>query len=271
MKKYIIFIILLFHLCYGCYRLSDGQAKSLSALPHTAAGVSSDTSLHHLEYPAYSDKETIIEHLGYTTCFNHQTLIPDWVAYELTAEETYGPYKRDTAFMPDPCIRGKQASSLDYRGSGYDRGHMAPAADMKWNKQAMSECFYLSNICPQNHDLNSQAWERVEWMGRRIAQKYGRVYIVCGPLFYSNQHNTIGFHRIAVPDAFFKALLIPYNRSYSAIAFIMPNQTPDKHMKEYACTVDSAEAASGLDLFFQLEDEEECEIESDIIWKHWGI
>ena len=270
MKKNIIFLMILLSLCCGCYQRNDGLLHA-SPNRHTTLAYNTDTSLHHLEYPAYSDKETIIEHLGYTTCYNRQKRIPDWVAYELTAEETYGPYKRDTAFRPDPAIKGIQASTFDYRGSKYDRGHMAPAGDMKWSKQAMAECFYLSNICPQNHDLNSGAWERVEWMGRRIAQKYGKVYIVCGPVFYSRQYATIGDNKVAVPDAFFKALLIRYDTNYSAIAFIMPNRTPDKHMKEYACTVDSVEAVSGLDLFFQLEDEEECEIESNIIWRHWGI
>lgn len=281
MRKNIILSVISCILLCSCNNISSQQviqiASDILSLHEntSAASTVANEPLHpqnHLEYPFYSkEEEYIVEHLGYTTSYNTQTLVPNWVAYELTREETEGDLKRTDAFMPDPDIKGPQATVNDYKNSGYDRGHMAPAADMKWSVQAMKECFYLSNMCPQNHELNAQAWEKVEKMARRIAKQYGRVYIVCGPIFYSNKYETIGANKVAVPDAFFKAMLIPYQDSYSSIGFIMHNGPSYSPMKEYACTVDEIEELTGMDLFFQLDDEEECEIEATVIWKHWGI
>ena len=69
-------------------------------------------------------------------------------------------------------MRSPQTSTGDYTKSGYDRGHMAPAADMKWNKQAMEESFYMSNICPQNPNLNRGDWNDLEEKSRQMAKKY---------------------------------------------------------------------------------------------------
>lgn len=280
MRKNIILSALGGLLLCSCSHISSQQAiQIVSDILSLQEDISASTTVanepiqaqNHLEYPLYTKNDNIVEHMGYTTSYNSRTLVPNWVAYELTREETEGCLKRTDAFMPDPAIKGPQASVNDYKNSGYDRGHMAPAADMKWHTQAMQECFYLSNMCPQNHELNAQAWEKVEKMARRIAKQYGTVYIVCGPIFYSDKYETIGSNKVAVPDAFFKAMLIPYNGSYSSIGFIMHNGPSYSPMKEYACTVDEIEELTGMDMFFQLDDEEECEIESTVTWKLWGI
>ena len=84
------------------------------------------------------------------------------MVWQLTNVETNGDYQRSNDFEPDPDISEPyQVISKDYSHSGYDRGHMAPAADMKFSAQAMTECFYMSNMCPQLHNLNAHSWERV--------------------------------------------------------------------------------------------------------------
>ena len=92
--------------------------------------------------------EQIIKHTGYTVSYNEDWKIPNWVAYELTAAEVQGDEPRSNKFVPDPDVWGETATNFDYKGKGYDRGHMAPAADMKWSRKAMKESFYYSNILP---------------------------------------------------------------------------------------------------------------------------
>ena len=224
-----------------------------------------------LEYPAFSKDDDVICHLGYTTAYNHATLTPNWVAYELTAEEVNGTLPRNDAFAQDEMVKGRQAALEDYRHSGWDRGHMAPAADMKWSEQAMMESFLLSNMCPQNHELNAGSWEKTEKMGRRIAKKYGKVYIVCGPIYNNGKYGTIGANHVAVPDAFFKAFLVEADGTYATIGFVMNNNDEKQPLKTSSMCVDDLEKIINRDLFPNLPDEIENEVESKIVKKYWGI
>ena len=224
-----------------------------------------------LELPSFAASETIIPHIGYALSYNHQTLTPKWVAYELTAEEVNGQVPRSNCYAEDPDLKGRQATLDDYRGSGWDRGHLAPAADMKWSPQAMDESFYLTNMCPQNQTFNGGSWETTEKMGRRIATQYGKVYIVSGPVYAGNQFGTIGTNKVAVPDAFFKAFLIEVDGSYSAIGFLMQNIPEHQNLKASSMSVDSLESIIGLDLFHNLDDAVEDEVEAKVVKRHWGI
>lgn len=224
-----------------------------------------------LEIPEHSSEEDVVEHIGYTTSYNHTTLVPNWVAYELTQAEAAGELPRDDAFAQDPDVHGRQAELSDYKGSGWDRGHMAPAADMKWSADAMRESFLLSNMCPQDHALNAGSWEKTEKMGRRLAEQYGKVYIVCGPIFGGNQFGTIGANRVSVPDAFFKAFLIESNGEYAAIGFMMENISDKQDFKSSTMPVDNLEKIIGRDLFPNLPDSIENVIEAKIVKKYWGI
>ena len=146
-----------------------------------------------LETPAYDTDEHIIEYNGFTVSYNHTTLVPNWVAYELTAEELEVKYdSRSSNFSRDPNLRGKQASREDYSHSGWDKGHMAPKADLRWSEQSYWQSHYFPNICPQNHQLNGGDWNTLEKTVRRWAKQYGRVWIVCGPVFDSCRYGTIG-------------------------------------------------------------------------------
>jgi len=224
-----------------------------------------------LEIPKCDTKGTVIAHLGYTVSYNHQTLTPNWVAYELTREEVNGQFPRTNNYAPDPTLKGRQASLEDFRASGWDRGHLAPAADMKWSQQAMDESFYLTNMCPQNKDFNAGAWEKTEKMARRIASQYGKVYVVCGPVYKTNSFGTIGTQKVAIPDAFFKAFLIKTNGTYSAIGFLMQNITEHQDLKASSMTVDQLEEIIQMDLFHNLEDSIEHEVEARIAKGVWGI
>lgn len=224
-----------------------------------------------LELPVISQLDIIVTHLGYTASYNQEWLIPNWVAYELTREELDGTEKGEESFQWDPDIKGKQAWREDYSGSGWDKGHLIPRADIKWSSKAYSESFYFTNICPQNHDFNAGAWLTTEKMARRIARKYGSVYIVCGPLVKDNKYGSIGEHHVIVPDAFFKAFLIYDEGQYSAIGIVMNNSSERQMLKECVMSVDELELKCGFDLFRGLNSTGQDSVESLIDWSKWGI
>ena len=154
------------------------QAKSLG-LDKKGTDKKSSSKKMRLEIPAFlTDRpEEVIWHDGYTVSFNRRTKIPNWVAWELTKARTEGTVSRSDDFQPDPDVKkGSTAEDSDYRGSGYDRGHMCPAADNKYSEQAMTECFYFSNMCPQLHSLNGGDWKELEEKCRKWARKYENIY-----------------------------------------------------------------------------------------------
>ena len=164
---------------------------------------------------------------------------------------------------------GRQADNNDYRNSGWSRGHMAPAADMKWDSVAMDECFYFTNCSPQDATLNDGKWHSLEKKTRAIAKQYGRVYVVTGPIIGKNVNGTIGENRVVVPDAFFKAWLVPVNGTYSAIGFVLYNSPEDQDILTSACTIDELELLTGLDFYHNLDDKTEKRVEASIDWKYW--
>ena len=215
--------------------------------------------------------EQVIEHIGYTVSYNPTWLVPNWVAYELTVAETDGEQERSNHFKPDPLVEGDPVVTSDYSKSGYDRGHMAPAADMKWSEQAMRESFYMTNMCPQLHNLNAGDWKDLEELARSWAQQYGNIYIACGPIVEAD-YPTIGKnHTIAVPAAFYKVFLRQTNKGWTSIGFIMPNQAGNRPLMTYMMTVDEVEAQTGLDFFYNLPDSIEAQVESDYNISDWTL
>lgn len=225
------------------------------------------------EIPQGLDKhnEQIIEHLAYTVSYNHDWHLPNWVAYELTSEELYGNVERSNHFTPDPLVHGDPIVTYDYTHSGYDRGHMAPAADMKWSEQAMRESFYMTNICPQNQNLNRGDWNDLEELARDWARKYGSIYIVCGPIVAEN-YNTIGQNnKIAVPSAFYKVFLHQTATSWTSIGFVMPNQAGSRPLMSYMMSVNDIEDLTQIDFFHHLPDEIEEHVEDNESFRNWNL
>ncbi len=246
---------------------------SIALVVCAVVSVSDEPTQYELPKLLSSQSERIVKHTGYTVSFNTQWRIPNWVAYELTSEEVQGVEPRGNNFMPDPNIYDSPNSD-EYKNSGYDRGHMAPAADMKWSKQAMAESFYTSNICPQNKNLNKGDWKDLEEHVRSMATKYDHIYIACGPIVSSNP-KTIGHNkyidRVAVPDAFYKVILRQKGNSWSAIGFMMPNQAGHRPLKKYAMSVDDVEVVTDIDFFVALPDSIEEKIESTYNLKDWDL
>lgn len=267
----ILLIVVLLGLLAYKYQLFNGkQSETLPPATETEQTVvkpSSASPTGALEIPIMKSNTggQILKRKGYTLSYNADYKTPQWVAWELTKKETKGKEGRTDKFLPDPDVRGAKAYTGDYTKSGYDRGHMAPAADMKWSRKAMEESFYMSNICPQNPNLNRGDWNDLEEKSRQWAKKYGAVYIACGPIYDNKRPKRIGNNKVAVPDAFYKVVLINDKKNPKAIGFIFPNKAGHKPLKKYVVTVDSVEKRTNIDFFSALPDEIENKIEAELV------
>lgn len=213
--------------------------------------------------PMADTPELLLRRDGYTVSYNKDRKIPNWVAWHLTAAHTKGDSQRDNMmFTEDEDVPYPRATDDDYYNSRYDRGHMCPAGDNRWDRRAQMQTFLFSNVCPQNHGLNKGDWNDLEIQCRYWAKSLGDIYIVTGPVFYNGVQHTIGRHKVAVPDAFFKVLLCDRGKS-KAIGFIYPNRGGHKNMKEYVRPVDEIERITGIDFFPALDDRVEDAVEAE--------
>lgn len=210
----------------------------------------------------------VLERLGYIASYNHETKNPNWVAWHLTKEHTDGPFPRLKNFHEEEEVKGIRASLEDYRGSGWSRGHMCPAGDNKWNEIAMYESFSLVNVCPQNANLNSGLWNSIENDCRRWANKYGSIYIVCGPIYLRREHVIIGKGNVVVPEAFFKVVLC-LNGTPKAMGFIVRNTDGIKKNDLYYNSIDEVERITGYDFFSALPDDIEDTVEATADISAW--
>lgn len=210
-----------------------------------------------------------IDYPGMTISFNRSMHEPNWVAWELTADETTGTIAREKSFYCDESIEGC-AETYDYSYSGYDRGHMCPAGDMKWSKESMHASFSLANICPQAKSLNTGAWKRLEEKCRTWAKADGSLIIICGPILTDPIREFIGDTRVAVPKRFFKVILSPNANPVRGIGFIMPNDKVPGGMQAAAVSIDEVERQTGHDFFSALPDYIENEVEQQCDFHYWS-
>lgn len=221
--------------------------------------------LHHTS-------EVYIKHMGYSVSYNPETNIPNWVAWRLDKERLIDRESRTNDFLPDPQLDASLAVTTDdYKDCGWDRGHMCPAGDNKWHWKAMMESFYMTNICPQHHNLNRGDWKELEEACRRWADKEP-VYIACGPILYKEPvYGYIGrIHKVRIPDAFFKVVLTGLETGNPrAIGFIYKNTAGNERLDSYINSIDQIERITRFDFFPELPDEIEKEIESQYDLNDW--
>ncbi len=217
-------------------------------------------------------KEQVIRHEGYTVSYNSDYRIANWVAYELTDKEAVSKKaERSNKFVADPEVKGAMATNGDYHRSGYDRGHLAPAADMKWSVKAMRESFYMSNICPQKPGLNRGIWNQLEEDCRMWAKENGALMIVAGPVISANMER-LGENRVAVPEKFYKVICRYAGDTPTAIGFVFENRNySDESLLNFAVPVDEVETVTGIDFFPSFPDSIENRMESSVDWTSWSF
>ncbi len=231
--------------------------------------ITADGKIANLEIPSMANDDQIIRHTGYTLSYNEEYEVANWVAYELTREEVLGSGSREDSFKSDPAVKTGSATLNDYKNSGYDRGHLAPAADFKWSEDAMSDTFFLSNMTPQAPSFNRGIWADLEAVIRTMAYENESVYVVTGPVLTDGPYKTIGESKVAVPKRFYKVVLDYTDPDIKAIGFVLPNQNSDLPLQSFATTVDEVEAITGIDFYPLLPDEVEEKIESTANPSKW--
>lgn len=222
----------------------------------------------NIEIPKYSSNEVILKRNAYTTSYDCVNKIPKWVAWHLTSDHAAGEQRRLSNFIVDDDVPSPRAELVDYKGSGYDRGHMCPAGDNKWGFEPMRESFYLTNICPQDHNLNCGDWNELEIACREWAVKYGDIYIVAGPILYKGSHAKIGPNKVTVPEAFFKVVLC-LTGTPKAIGFIYKNNPCNNPKSSYVNSIDEVERITGIDFFTALPNDIENAVEAKANLSDW--
>lgn len=209
----------------------------------------------------------IVNHSFYTLAYSEEDEQAKWVYYVLTPELINGGQSRTDDFRADPAVSTGSASLNDYKGSGYDRGHLCPAADMALNKTSMSESFFLSNMSPQVPGFNRGIWSTLEDQVRKWALSYQKLYVVTGPIFKDNK-GTIGENKVTVPGYYYKVLFDGKDRM---IGLILPNEASSNKLDQFVVTVDVIEKETGVDFFSALEDQLEIRLEGEVQLINWSF
>ena len=262
-----------FYLSFNGVSTTDNTSAETTEAEKTSVLVADEDYCHPRYEKQQPSSEQILQRMAYTTSYNKDTRCPNWVGWALTREHTDGDNERSNhKFLEDKEVPEPRAVYSDIRESecGYQRGHLCPAADNKWSFKAQNEAFLMTNICPQDGHLNQRAWKYLEEQCRDWAVKYGKVFIVAGPLFKTSKPKTVGEHHVAVPDAFFKVVMAFDDEGKArAIGFCYNNAPERGTTKDYARSVDEIESMTGLDFFYQLDDETENRIEAECDFDKW--
>jgi endonuclease G len=223
-----------------------------------------------MAYPETNTTDTILVYTGFDLGYNERFEQAAWVAYVLTRQEAEaGMVERTDHFRADTSILTGSADLADYRGSGYDRGHLAPAGDMKWSEKAMDESFLLSNMSPQDPSFNRGIWRRLEEQVREWAIEKDSLYVITGPVFESIR-GVIGENEVGVPGSYFKVLVDLSPPQHDMVAFLLPNDGSPKEPIGYAISVDSLEKVTGYDFFARAPDQEGIDwLESHLLIDSW--
>lgn len=230
----------------------------MPSLHAAVPGPAGSVALMKYGFPSLSNIKT---RESYVAAYDPRTRVSSWVLERLDQTCISGQSdRRNCQFREDPSVHEfHRATNTDFRGSGFDRGHMAAAANHKWSQRAMDDTFLLSNIAPQNPDLNQNMWNRLEQQVRSLTRLYRNVFVCTGPLFLPRQeadgklyvtYRVLGQNHIAVPTHFFKVLILelPDAQGVELRSYIMPNQpVPEQTpLEQFLVPIEMVERASGL-------------------------
>ena len=238
-------------------------------LPLVAYSDATVPSFDNLSFGIPGKADTIVNRPGYALGYIEYHEQPAWVIYIMTREEAITKAaKRTNRFRPDPQIPTGSATLADYRRSGFDRGHLAPAADMAFSVQTMSDSFFMSNMSPQKPAFNRGVWKELEALVRQFAIQEQKIVVVTGPILPTEKTLTIGANRVTVPAYYYKVIfdLTPPRKM---IGFILPNAGNDKPLAAFAVTVDAVEKVMGLNFFSEVPKEEQDKLERSISVSEW--
>ncbi len=259
---YSIIAVALVTAIYGYEHYLKIQDKELIVTAGTE--IKENTNAYYLPT---STTGQVVHHKGYSLSYNEPHEQAEWVAYELKKADLSKSHFKRPYFEIDEAVATGAAHWRNYKNSGYDRGHLCPAADRQYNKEVFNETFLTSNITPQDHDFNSGIWNQLEQQVRYWAKIYDGVYVVTGGVL-KDHLKSIGSESVSVPEYFYKVI---FDRTEGAkmIAFLIPHETSNKSLKKYVVSVDAIEELTGIDFFPNLKDSLENKLEARINYQNW--
>ena len=253
-------------------QLEAERSATLAALDRLTAHLDSvklaiiREDLQRIGAPQLQAGEKLVVHPGHVLVYSEAHEQPRWTAHIASPDLVHGNLARIDSFLPDPQVPTGTAVTADYWNSGYDRGHMVPSADMRWNQDALQGTYYYSNISPQVPELNRKTWAELEDQVRRyVNYSKRRVFVVTGPVLRDGLPTLQKADRqneVSIPELFWKVIADLDGDEPKAIGFVMRNTSLDHPPMSYAVPVDSVERLTGLDLFHALDDEMEDRVEA---------
>ena len=193
-----------------------------------------------------------------------------WVAYTLEKAHLTGDIRKRPYYIQDPQVGTGSADWRNFKGSGYDRGHLCPAGDRKFSETAYNQTFYTSNISPQDRQFNAGIWNELEQQVRGWAREYGRLHVITGGVLGEGLQ-TIGTEHVAVPEAYYKVVIREEGDDIRAIGFLIPNTGTDLQPEAFLDSLDDLEALTGLNFFPQWSEKAQQSLESSVNSRPWSF
>jgi endonuclease G, mitochondrial len=229
--------------------------------------------LERMGLPKLEAGDEVITHPGHMLVYSEKHEQPKWTAHIATPDLITGNLARIDSFLPDPLVKTGSAVTADYWNSGYDRGHLVPSADMRWNYDALKATYYYSNISPQVPELNRETWADLEDWGRRYVNfSKRRVFVITGPVLRDGlptMQKADRKNEVSIPELFWKVIADLDGDQPKAIAFVMQNKKLDGPPISFAVPVDSVEKLTGFDFLSSLDDAVEARVEAARELKDW--
>jgi endonuclease G, mitochondrial len=213
----------------------------------------------------------VVNHFSMSVGFSHDYKLPQWVAYSLRAEHLRDCVQRSRfRFDFDPKLSVLSSDPNEFRYSGFDRGHLAPAGDMKWSHTAMRESFYTSNITAQTPSMNRGRWAMLEKLVRAWAKESDEILIVTGPVI-SDDMEYLQNASTAIPKQHYKVLLRRKNHTLDGIGFLMNQSPAGIDIKTMALSISKIEELTGLNFFPNLNEQQVSTIEKNLNLSDWDF
>ena len=254
---------------FSCKKVNENKINIVTSKDSIENNLSNSSDSLNFDFLPTSTTNQIIKHEFYTLSYNEKYEQAEWVAYELKKSNESHDFGRPF-FIEDNQVKTGSADWKNYKKSGYDKGHLCPAGDMKFSKKAYYDTFLTSNISPQNHEFNDGIWNTLEGKVRYWATKYDGIYVVTGGVLNSSL-KTIGKENVAVPNYFYKVLLDKSNGKYKMIGFLVPAHDSTKPLYDFVVPVDDIEKLTGIDFYPNLDDKIENELEKSSDYKQWSF
>lgn len=257
MKQFVIFIALL--------TIVSCQPGNQKTQPEKRFVKEKDT----FNFLPTSTTGQVVHHDYYSLSYNEDYENAEWTAYSLSPKQISSQQIERPYFIRDPEVKTKSAHYKNYYPNGYEKGHLVPAADMRFDIDAFDDTFYTSNVSPMDHYFNSGIWNNLEKQVRYWVKRYGKLYIVTGGILQPGLER-IGREKVAVPDYFYKVILDYKNpKKPRIIGFIIPHKGIEADLRDFVVPVDSIEKQTGIDFFPTLPDDIENKIEAEKHPEQW--